>query len=161
MRLVAKVVTKLFEYAVVLAMAGVTVILFVNVFLRYVLHSPFSWAEEISVLLLVWIVFLGAGLVQSRNDHVAITYLFDPLPRRGKRLFLIFGNLVVCAVLVVHLVASFQLLKVQMHSSMMSLRASMTVFALAPLVGIGGLLFFTLNLILKELREKDGKRGKH
>ncbi len=159
MRLAAKVVAKLFEWAVVLAMAGITAILFVNVFLRYVLHSPFSWVEEISVLLLLWIVFLGAGLVQQKDDHVAITYLFDPLPQRWKRLFLIVGNLVVCVVLSVHLVATFQLLKVQMHSSMMSLRASMTVFALAPLVGMVGLLFFTINLIREELKNKGAKGG--
>ncbi len=161
MRFVTKVVSKVFEYAAAVAMAAITVILFVNVFLRYVMGSPFSWAEEISVLLLVWIVFLGAGLVQERDQHVAITYLFDPLSAKWRRLLLIIGNLVVSVVLVVHLIASYQLFKVQIHSSMISIRASMGLFAMAPVIGVAGLLLFTVNLILKTVKgdNEKGARG--
>jgi TRAP-type C4-dicarboxylate transport system permease small subunit len=77
---IIKALTKGVEYGTILSMAGMTILLLVNVFLRYLFSRPFPWAEEISVLLIVWVVFLGAGLVQKKDEHVAVTYLFDLFP---------------------------------------------------------------------------------
>lgn len=58
---IIKALTKGLEYVTILSMVGITILLLVNVFLRYLFSRPFSWAEEISVLLIVWVVLLGAG----------------------------------------------------------------------------------------------------
>lgn len=51
-----------------------------NVFCRYVLHFSLIWAEEISQYLMVWMVFLGAGLAFRQGRHVAVEMLQDALP---------------------------------------------------------------------------------
>jgi TRAP-type transport system small permease protein len=46
-----------------------------QVFMRYVLAAPVSWAEEFAVLAFAWIIFLGAALVQASDSHLSIDML--------------------------------------------------------------------------------------
>ena len=152
---IIRVVTKGLEYVTILSMACITILLFVNVFLRYLFGRPFAWAEEISVLLIVWVVFLGAALVQKKDGHVAISYLFDLFPVKWKTMTLIFGNLCICAVLVVHLLSGINLLKLQMKGSMVSVNISSAFFALAVLVGIAAMLLFAIDLTMKGFKNRN------
>ena len=83
------------------ALAFASALLFVNVVLRYVFLAPISWAEELSLYLLVWIVFVGASVAVRTRGHVAIDLLPRMLsPDNRKRLALLVGmlNLVFLAV---------------------------------------------------------------
>jgi TRAP-type C4-dicarboxylate transport system permease small subunit len=153
--LIIRVVTKGLEYGTILSMAGITIILSLNVILRYLFSRPFHWAEEISVLLIVWVVLLGAGLVQQKDGHVAISYLFDLFPVKWKIMTLIFGNLCICAVLAVHLLSAINLLKLQMTASMISVNMSSGFFALAVLVGIAAMLLFTIDSTVKGFKNRN------
>lgn len=152
---IIKALTKGLECGTILSMAGITILLLVNVFLRYLFSRPFSWAEEISVLLIVWVVLLGAGLVQKKDEHVAISYIFDLFPVKWKTMTLIFGNLCICAVLVVHLLSAINLLKLQMKGSMISVNMSSGFFALAVLVGIAAMLLFTIDSTMKGFKNRN------
>jgi TRAP-type transport system small permease protein len=152
---IIKALTKGLEYGTILSMAGITILLLVNVFLRYLFSRPFPWAEEISVLLIVWVVLLGAGLVQKKGEHVAVTYLFDLFPIKWKTMTLIFGNLCICAVLVVHLLSAINLLKLQMKGTMISVNMSSGFFALAVLVGIAAMLLFTIDSTMKGFKNRN------
>ena len=152
---IIKALTKALEYGAILSMAGITFLLLVNVFLRYLLSRPISWAEEISVLLFVWVVLLGAGLVQKKDEHVAISYVFDLFPVKWKIMTLVFGNLCICAVLVVHLLSGINLLKLQMKGSMISVNMSSGFFALAVLVGIAAMLLFTIDSTMKGFKNRN------
>lgn len=59
--------------AALLAAASLTIL--AQVFLRYVLAAPVSWAEEFAVLAFAWIIFLGAALVQASDSHLSIDML--------------------------------------------------------------------------------------
>ena len=152
---IIRVVTKSLEYVTILSMAGITILLLINVFLRYLFSRPFPWAEEISVLLIVWVVFLGAGLVQKKDGHVAISYVFDLFSAKWKTIALILGNLSICAVLVIHLLSGINLLKLQMKGTMISVNISSAFFALAVLVGIAAMLLFSINLTMKGFRNRN------
>ena len=59
------------------AMAG---ILCWQVFARYALGSSPAWAEQASLVLIVWIVFLGAAAGVAQGFHVRIVEGIDRLP---------------------------------------------------------------------------------
>ena len=152
---IIRVVTQGLEYITILSMAGITILLLINVFLRYLFSRPFPWAEEISVLLIVWVVFLGAGLVQKKDGHVAISYVFDLFSAKWKTIALILGNLSICAVLVIHLLSGINLLKLQMKGTMISVNISSAFFALAVLVGIAAMLLFAIDLTVKGFKNRN------
>ena len=43
-----------------------------QVVLRYVFNRPLPWPEELCVISLVWITFLGGSLVTRRNKHLTV-----------------------------------------------------------------------------------------
>ena len=155
---IIKAFTKGLEYGAILMMAGITLLLLVNVFLRYLFSRPISWAEEISVLLFVWVVLLGAGLVQKKDEHVAISYVFDLFPTKWKSRTLVFGNLCICAVLIVHLLSGINLLKLQLKASMISVNMSSGFFALAILVGMAAMLLFTIGSAMKGFKNRNSSQ---
>jgi C4-dicarboxylate transporter, DctQ subunit len=72
------------------ALAFTSVLLFVNVVLRYVFLAPINWAEELTLYLMVWIVFIGGSIAVRTRGHIAIDLL--PLllsPANRKRLMLL------------------------------------------------------------------------
>ena len=55
------------------------------VFGRYVLNDTPTWVEQASLLLVVWITFLGAGVGVWRNTHLSIEFVRDTFPDRARR----------------------------------------------------------------------------
>jgi TRAP-type C4-dicarboxylate transport system permease small subunit len=56
-------------------LAGASLAILGQVFMRYVLAAPVSWAEEFAVLAFAWIIFLGAALAQASDSHLSIDML--------------------------------------------------------------------------------------
>ncbi len=46
------------------------VINFANVVGRFVFSSPIFWAEEVLVFIIIWCVFLAAGAIVYRGEHI-------------------------------------------------------------------------------------------
>lgn len=67
--------------AVVGLLVALYLILLVQVFFRYVMSSPLIWTEEVARFVFVWLVFIGAAVVTTRNEHIAVTFLSDRLPQ--------------------------------------------------------------------------------
>jgi TRAP-type C4-dicarboxylate transport system permease small subunit len=59
------------------ALIGITLIIPLGVFMRYVLNSPMSWPEPASVILMVMFSFLGGAAVYRANVHIAVEALLN------------------------------------------------------------------------------------
>ena len=53
-----------------------------SVFMRYVMHKPILWGEEVLMILILWSVFFGASVAIRDRAHVAVDILFDMFPRK-------------------------------------------------------------------------------
>lgn len=71
------------RWALILLLAAMSVIIFVNVALRYLTNHSLEWAEEVSRHMMIWLTFLGAGPVLRYGGHIAVENLQDTLPWRG------------------------------------------------------------------------------
>jgi C4-dicarboxylate transporter DctQ subunit len=65
-----------------------------NVLARYVFISPFSWAEELMLFLMILSVFSGAIAVTWRNIHIRIDTFIDLAPRNVRHAAMAIGTLV-------------------------------------------------------------------
>jgi len=71
------------RWALVALLAAMACIVFANVALRYLTNDSLIWAEEVARHLMIWLTFLGAGLVLRFGGHIAIENLHDVLPGRA------------------------------------------------------------------------------
>jgi TRAP-type C4-dicarboxylate transport system permease small subunit len=70
---------RLAETAMALALAVMALAVFINVVLRYGFGSGIAASEELSRLLFVWMVFIGATAAYPLGEHMAFTSLLRPL----------------------------------------------------------------------------------
>ena len=72
------------EALLALCLAAMVLCVFGNVVLRYGFNSGLNATEELSRLLFVWMVFLGATAAYPAGQHMAFTSLVDTLRHRPK-----------------------------------------------------------------------------
>lgn len=63
-------------------MAAMAVLVIANVIARYVFNHSFVWAEELSRYMMIWVGFLGSGMVLRVGAHIAVDVFQDLVPRR-------------------------------------------------------------------------------
>ncbi|WJI37040.1 MULTISPECIES: TRAP transporter small permease [Mesorhizobium] len=74
-----------------------TVIIFWQVFSRYVLNSSPSWTESSAVLLMGWFIFLGAAVGVRERTHLGFDVLLYFLPPSAKAVLRSISDVVVLA----------------------------------------------------------------
>ena len=72
------------QAAMALCLAVMASLVFVNVVLRYGFGEGIAAAEELSRLLFVWMVFIGATAAYPAGEHMAFTSLLLPLRSRPR-----------------------------------------------------------------------------
>jgi TRAP-type transport system small permease protein len=77
---------KLLKVTLVLLLAGMVVLVFGNVVLRYVFNSGIAVSEELSRWLFVWMVFLGATVGLREHAHLGMDSLVKLLSPSGRKL---------------------------------------------------------------------------
>lgn len=60
----------LFRIMMVITGMGLALLTFTQVVMRYVFESPFTGIEEASILLAVWLYFLGMGYATREREHI-------------------------------------------------------------------------------------------
>ena len=67
------------------AMFGIGLMLGYEVAARYFFNSPTIWAEELSRLILVWAVFVGAAVLVRHDGHIRVTLITGLLGPSGQK----------------------------------------------------------------------------
>jgi TRAP-type C4-dicarboxylate transport system permease small subunit len=65
-----------------------------GVLFRYVFSDPLVWSDEVAILCLVWITFLGASMSVKQHNSPAITFLMDKLSGTPRKILLIIGMII-------------------------------------------------------------------
>ena len=71
------------RWAVIAMLGAMAAMVFVNVALRFTTDHSLLWVEEASRYLMIWLTFLGSGLVLRYGGHVGIDTLQEALPRHA------------------------------------------------------------------------------
>lgn len=78
------------KYLLAFGMLFTTILLFLNVILRYFFHSAIFWAEEVLRYCIVWISFIGTAVCVQEDSHISIDILSNSLKPNRKRILKIF-----------------------------------------------------------------------
>lgn len=74
---------------------GMTMVVSIAVFYRYVLDYPLSWTEEITRMFIVWLSFLGAYAAMRENKHIGFDLLVSKFSPRFKMLTELAGQILI------------------------------------------------------------------
>jgi len=85
------------EAASALAFAAIFVLFLAGIFARYVLASPLGWADELIMVVFLWLVFLTEAFVIAENEQVTFDAVYDLVGERARRVILLLGAIVTAA----------------------------------------------------------------
>lgn len=83
-------------------LAIMSVVLIVQVVMRYVFHAPFIWSEELSRYLLIWGALMGTSLAVRESRHISVDFfptVFGPKSFTFFKIVAHIGNLVFCVLM--------------------------------------------------------------
>ena len=76
-----RLLLRLNRWLVIVMMAAMAVMVFANVVLRFLTDYSILWTEEASRYTMIWLTFIGAGLVLRYGGHIGIETLAQSAPR--------------------------------------------------------------------------------
>lgn len=150
---VGRVLSALSDGALYLAGIGLvamSVIVFWQVFMRYVLNWGNSWTEVTAILMMSWFIFLGAAVGVRENYHLGFDVLLYVLPPGGKKYLRTISDLIVLAFSIGMIVYGISLMRLQWNEVLPALGIS-GAFRYLPLAAGGGLiaLFSVERIVLR------------
>lgn len=96
------------EIVLFLLMSGIVVFTFLGVLIRYVIRSTFGGCEEIILMQFCAVVFLGAAYGLRQKRHMAINFVYDLVPKKGRRIFDVINNLLILIFLIFLLIEGWR-----------------------------------------------------
>ena len=91
-----------------------SLLLFVNVIMRYVFHNAIYWAEELVRYMMVWLIFLGGSQVAKHEGHIAVDVVHLSVSPRVQNALVFFVHIVVIVFCLVLTYYSYrQMMRVQ------------------------------------------------
>lgn len=118
-------IVRLTEIVGALAVALLVLLLFANIVAREVLSISLVWANEVSLALFAWAIFLGAAVAFSRGARIRFTFIVDRLPSHQRSMADVATTWIGTGVLLILLAISMQLLKMSWNQQMTSIPVSM------------------------------------
>lgn len=85
MKALFSLIDALVEALGLLVTCALIVVAFIQVFWRYVLNNALPWPEEISLMLFLWMSYLGVVMAMKREAHLRVDAFVMALPERGQR----------------------------------------------------------------------------
>lgn len=74
---------KALEWFAMICMVILTVIVFIDVILRYIFKQGFAWTQEVATLMLVWFSLIGMAIGVLEKIHISIEMFTSKLPGKA------------------------------------------------------------------------------
>lgn len=135
-------VNKCLEILVVGMLTGMTILVFLNVVLRYGFNSGITVTEELSRIFFVWITFLGAVLALGGDEHVTVNFLVLKLPAKIRAYWSLVTDcaLTACAALLLYGSIQLAMQNISNHMPITGIPTGINFVAAAIMAGLFCLL---------------------
>ena len=131
-----KMLTRLASVELMLAMicfAATVIFNFIEIMQRNLFSDSFPWIQELSLILICWIVFMGAAYIYETQSLINVDFLYAKARGKVKLVWDIVIALLIFAVMLIVAVYGFTFFKTQNASHTFALNAPRGLYSL-PLV---------------------------
>ena len=149
------------EFTMALGLAGMVLAVFVNVVLRYVFDTGIVFYEELSRLLFVWLVCIGAIVASAEGKHLGFDMVTSRLRGTPRKVCLWLSHLLVAGCLLLVLKGSWAQVIAGLQSFSTVIGYPLALAAAATLVmALGMLAILVVELVRgREVEHRDVDAG--
>jgi len=132
-----------------------TVVLFVQVVMRYVFNNSLSWSEELARYLFIWLVFIGISFGAKQMKHLKIDVFLNVFPKKFRPYVVVFADVIVLvfAAIVMYSAYTIVMQYMKLGSSSPALRIPTWFIQSSALVGYGLTFIRQIQTIIYRIKE--------
>ena len=149
---------KIIRGALILTGTTMTVLVIMNVILRYVFNSGLTWSEEASRFLFIWTTFLGAILANDHaihSEHMRMDFIVDMVHGVPRKIVEVLALVVVLVLLCLLFSGSIHLVTSTWSFKTSALKLPKGGVYLCAPICFGYMALQTLAQIINALKAKD------
>ncbi len=161
MHRISDTLNRITEIMLVLILAAMAVVVFLQVIFRYVLNFPLFWTEEFARYCLVWASLLGSAVAVKRGQHIAVTVLVERFPPALSRVCKVLALIAVVMMLSIILWGGIQLVAITRAQISPALRMPMSVPYAAIPVGAALMLVHTVGFLIEAITARGKLSDNH
>lgn len=76
---------------------AITGLVTLQVILRFVFATGFSWGEEVARFMFVWLMYFSIAYATRNQRHIRVAFVIQKFGDRGHKMFLILGDIIFLA----------------------------------------------------------------
>lgn len=146
---VLRYVEKLEVVLIVLMAAVIISVIAAQVFMRYFFNRPFTWAEELATLVLIYLTFFAADVVYKQKRHISVDYFVAKLPPAAQRVVAIVLYIAIAGFLITIIPQTLTLVRMQVRIiTTAAIVVPKSFFTLPVLLVFPSMLLSTLYFII-------------
>ena len=155
MKKIINVFDKIEEWILVLLMAGVSIVVFIQIASRTAGNS-LSWSEELARYLTIWVTFIGASYGFRFGTHIGVDAFKQWLPFRAERVVDLVSNVIVAFICILMMKYSIQIIvnvHLKFHQVSPAMRMPIWIAYLALPVGYAFMFIRNVALCVQSVRD--------
>lgn len=144
---VTSVITKTLSTICALVITGLTLIVFLQVFSRFIKYS-LPGTEELARLLIVWLTFLGTSLAIHEKMHLGVRFFVGLASKRNQKIIDSVIHLLLIGFFGILLTYGLKLTVAAMATTSSTLQLPMGIFyAVIPLSSVFSIYYIIMNML--------------
>lgn len=158
MRYFFKLLDYIEEGIMVLGVAVMVVMNFVNVVCRFLLpQTPFSYTEELTILIFEWVTMFGIAYGYKKSAHTGLSLVVDLLPKSMQKIMTVFSSLCTIILMLIIIWSSYGMLVNQItHGNVFpGLKISSAWGGAAVLAGAVMIMIRAVQVCIQKLYRKE------
>lgn len=141
----ARLLEALLEWAVILLMVSLTVVVIVAVCFR-IAGDSLSWYDEVAAIQLSWVTYFGAGLAALKRRHIGFDSVLLSIPMPARMVAVALAEVIVVGFFVILTWTGLEVLEVLEGERLVSL-TWVPIQLTQSIIPIGGVLFVLCELL--------------
>lgn len=141
-------------FCCVILMSLMTLLVFVQVVMRYVFNNSLSWSEELARYVFIWLIYLGISYGCKLRKHIKIDAALYLFPKKVRPLVVILGDIlfIVFACYIVYTGFLYAMEQPRYHMHSPALKIPFEYIYMSTVVGFGLTVFREVQTVIYRLK---------
>ena len=134
-----------------LCVTTTTLLVLMNVFLRYFMNTGIYWSEEVATMCFVWCIFVGSASAYKNGAHLGVDLLVKKLPKVPRAIVKILVDILLIAIngYILYLSIKFVSTSYQKPTAVLAISSAWVSSSL--IVGFGLTTIYAIRDLIKDI----------
>jgi len=147
-------INNIFGYVISIVLAFMAIIIFWQVFARFVMGDSLSWSEELSRFLMIFMIFIGCSIAVREGRMIAVDVIYERISLKTQKVIKILVHLISIVFYIILINFGYNL--AESFGNQIAPGTNISMYFIYLSIPIGGILLFA-NSLANILEEFVGK----